>query len=85
MCLFLSPYKGLHTITDGEFVSVDLGRRVLTLTVYRDQKEGVGAFFEKRKPNFKATLEEDGPVNFPWWTEIDTGSRPKAGKKGSKL
>ena len=55
------------------------------LTVCRDQKEGVGAFFEKRKPVFRATLEDDGPVNFPWWTEVDTGSRPKAAKKDSKL
>ncbi|KAH9221266.1 ClpP/crotonase-like domain-containing protein, partial [Leptodontidium sp. 2 PMI_412] len=50
-----------------------------------DQKEGVGAFFEKRKPNFKATLEEHAPPNFPWWTEVDTGSRSKAGKSQSKL
>jgi hypothetical protein len=55
------------------------------LTVHRDQTEGVGAFFEKRKPNFKATLEEHAPPNFPWWTEIDTGSRLKAAKKLSKL
>lgn len=51
----------------------------------RDQTEGVGSFFEKRKPNFKATLEEDAPPNFPWWTEVDTGNRPKAAKTSSKL
>ncbi|KAF9629208.1 hypothetical protein BFW01_g10411 [Lasiodiplodia theobromae] len=51
----------------------------------RDQEEGVQAFFQKRKPNFKATLEEDAPPNFPWWTEVDTGSRPKAAKPQSKL
>ncbi|GME45008.1 Enoyl- hydratase isomerase [Neofusicoccum parvum] len=51
----------------------------------RDQKEGVTSFFEKRKPKFQATLEEDAPPNFPWWTEVDTGSRPKAAKGQSKL
>ncbi|KAH8699069.1 ClpP/crotonase-like domain-containing protein [Talaromyces proteolyticus] len=45
----------------------------------KDQKEGVSAFFERRKPNFTATIEEDGPPNFPWWQEVDTGSRAKAG------
>ena len=55
------------------------------LTGNRDQKEGVNAFFEKRKPNFKATVEEDAPPNFPWWTEVDTGRRPRAGKIESKL
>ncbi|KAJ5833617.1 hypothetical protein N7474_001928 [Penicillium riverlandense] len=46
----------------------------------KDQKEGVGAFFEKRKPDFKATLEEDAPPIFPWWSEVDTGNRPRAEK-----
>ncbi|KAA8643945.1 hypothetical protein EYZ11_006358 [Aspergillus tanneri] len=46
----------------------------------RDQKEGVQAFFEKRKPDFKASLDEDAPPNFPWWTEVDTGRRPKQSK-----
>lgn len=60
-------------------------RRMPRLTKIRDQEEGVQAFFQKRKPNFKATLEEDAPPNFPWWTEVDTGSRPKAVKPQSKL
>ncbi|KAJ5319612.1 hypothetical protein MYU51_006509 [Penicillium brevicompactum] len=49
-----------------------------------DQKEGVAAFFEKRKPNFSADLDDNPPPVVPWWTEIDTGRSPK--RKGtSKL
>ncbi|CAI7617661.1 unnamed protein product [Penicillium manginii] len=49
-----------------------------------DQKEGVGAFFEKRKPNFRANLDDNPPSHLPWWTEVDTGRAPKA-KVSSKL
>ncbi|KAB8074889.1 ClpP/crotonase [Aspergillus leporis] len=41
----------------------------------RDMQEGIRSFLGRRTPDFKATLEEDGPPNYPWWTEIDTGRR----------
>jgi hypothetical protein len=37
----------------------------------------VQSFFEKRDPKFEATLEEDGPATYPWWTEADTGRRAR--------
>ena len=49
----------------------------------RDQNEGVQSFFEKRKPAFRANLDDNPPSNVPWWTEVDTGRRPKARKTGS--
>jgi len=49
-----------------------------------DQNEGVSAFLQKRKANFSATLERDGPPNLPWWNQVDTGVRPKIAK-GAKL
>jgi hypothetical protein len=57
---------------------------LLTRIVFSDQKEGVGAFFEKRKPNFRANLDDNPPSHLPWWTEVDTGRAPKA-KVSSKL
>ena len=34
-----------------------------------DVKEGVGAFLEKRQPNFPQTVSSDMPDYFPWWEE----------------
>ncbi|KAJ6123445.1 hypothetical protein N7512_005910 [Penicillium capsulatum] len=46
-----------------------------------DQKEGVQSFFEKRKPNFRANLDDNPPPNLPWWSQVDTGRSPKAASK----
>lgn len=47
------------------------------LYVGRDSKEGIESFMQKRKPDFKATLEEDAPSAWPWWTPIDVRVRSK--------
>ncbi|KAE8388273.1 ClpP/crotonase-like domain-containing protein [Aspergillus alliaceus] len=51
----------------------------------KDNKEGVTAFFEKRKPDFKDTLEENGPMFYPWWSETNVSGKAKVVKEGSKL
>ncbi|PYH77515.1 enoyl-CoA hydratase/isomerase family protein [Aspergillus uvarum CBS 121591] len=43
-----------------------------------DQREGVRAFLEKRKADFRATLEEHGPENYPWWAEVHVDRKPAA-------
>lgn len=53
----------------------------MSADVCRDQKEGVGAFLEKRKPDFKATLERDAPREYPWWSEVDIDPKTKGESK----
>ncbi|KIW65356.1 hypothetical protein PV04_07622 [Phialophora macrospora] len=47
-----------------------------------DCKEGVQSFLEKRPAKFSATLEKDGPPLYPWFAEVDTGSRPRVEPSG---
>ena len=51
----------------------------------RDNEEGIRSFFEKRKPEFKASfnVEEDLPEVYPWWSRVDV--RPISEKSKAKL
>ncbi|KAM3548070.1 hypothetical protein ARSEF4850_009633 [Beauveria asiatica] len=36
------------------------------------------SFFNKRRPEFKATLSKDAPRTYPWWKALSVGVLPKA-------
>lgn len=55
------------------------GRRQLMSAdlLYRDNKEGVQSFLEKRPARFTGTLENTQVSAYPWWMPIDTVGRAK--------
>lgn len=48
----------------------------------KDNEEGIRSFFEKRKPEFKASFNDGDslPQVYPWWTPVDASSRSKKAK-----
>jgi enoyl-CoA hydratase/carnithine racemase len=43
----------------------------------KDAKAGIQSFLQKRQPDFKATMEEDCPRAYPWWTPVDIRAKSK--------
>jgi enoyl-CoA hydratase/carnithine racemase len=50
-----------------------------------DNKEGVQSFLEKRKVNFKGSIEKDTPSASPWWKPVHILELPKGKLASSKL
>ena len=49
------------------------GAFAMTLGSGGDVKEGVGAFLEKRAPNFPGRVSADMPAGYPWWDDRAPG------------
>lgn len=52
-----------------DLLKVD-GPFAMALGATGDVKEGVGAFLEKRPPNFPGKVSDGMPAGYPWWTGL---------------
>ena len=61
-------------------------RRTLPKLFVRDNEEGVKSFIEKRPAQFKATMRDDAPNVWPWYSKVDIGPDPdKEGRELARL
>lgn len=42
-----------------------------------DAQEGIASFLQKRKPEFKDTIDKNAPPGYPWWAPVDVRARTK--------
>jgi hypothetical protein len=50
------------------------------LWMFRDNKEGVESFMQKRAAKFTGTMDNTDLSAYPWWNPIDVVRRPKIEK-----
>ncbi|KAL3423450.1 enoyl-CoA hydratase/isomerase [Phlyctema vagabunda] len=58
---------------------------LLELFAGKDKKEGVDSFLQKRAPDFKASMDIDAPLAWPWWEPIDIKAPVTIGETKAKL
>jgi enoyl-CoA hydratase/carnithine racemase len=68
-------FRSVDTLEDHHLLESKL---ISAMYGSRDNVEGTRSFFEKRSPKFSATVDGDAPPAYPWWTQVDTSSKPTA-------
>ncbi|KIW78406.1 hypothetical protein Z517_08242 [Fonsecaea pedrosoi CBS 271.37] len=49
----------------------------LGMLLSKDSEEGTKSFSQKRRPEFKGTMEQDSPTGWPWGKAINTSPQAK--------
>jgi hypothetical protein len=51
----------------------------------KDSEEGMKSFMQKREPDFKGTMKEDAPLEWPWWKPLTVTRQESRGQRTNKL
>jgi len=65
-------FRGPATVEEAQLLTSKI---LMGVFAGRDRDEGVNSFMEKRKADFKGTMEKDAPDAWPWWLPVD--AKPK--------
>jgi hypothetical protein len=50
-----------------------------------DKKEGMKAFLEKRKADFKGDFKSGMPASVPWWQQVETVPARRGDRTGKSV
>jgi hypothetical protein len=60
-------YRGPSTAEEAHLLDSKI---FLEMLWSKDSEEGMKSFMQEREPDFKGTMKEDGPLEWPWWTPL---------------
>lgn len=75
-------YRGPSTVEEAHLLDSKI---FLEMLQSKDTEEGMKSFMQKREPNFKGTMKEDAPFEWPWWKPVSVIHQEPREQRPNKL